>query len=499
MVFLYGLPCGLREEETVMQIKGKYSWAKHLDFMIVDLVALLLSYVIAFYIKFDRFSMGSEWKRFIVIICLLNLVIDLVANPYSGIFRRRYYLEIGRTFVIVVANAVCTALIFYALKIGVMYSREVFLYTYIIYFFISLIFKYTWKKLLTSGVLAINTTKRIPLFLITLSGQEERDIHSVYATDLPLYEIKGIHLVDDPTRELPGFTYKEENETETIPVVGEAFVDYILDHNIGEVLVAVQPNLMDADAYQRLIANGVGVDMFVESLVGFQTEEQFVTHIGINKALSIGTFSFSPSQSFYLLVKRIFDILCGLIGVIVLIPITVGVKLAYLISGDTAKIFYRQKRVGLNGKPIRIWKFRSMVSNADEILQEMLKEERYRKEWEENQKFDNDPRITKVGGFIRKTSIDELPQLVNVLMGDMSLVGPRPLVEGELAFHNGLKLYEKVKPGITGWWGCNGRSNIDYRERLELEYYYVKHCSLYLDILCIIRTLFAVLKKDGAQ
>ena len=80
----------------------------------------------------------------------------------------------------------------------------------------------------------------------------------------------------------------------------------------------------------------------------------------------------------------------------------------------------------------------------------------------------------------------------------MSLVGPRPLVEGELAAHNGLILYEKVKPGITGWWGCNGRSNIDYHERLELEYYYVKNCSLYLDVLCIIRTVFAVLEKDGA-
>ena len=81
----------------------------------------------------------------------------------------------------------------------------------------------------------------------------------------------------------------------------------------------------------------------------------------------------------------------------------------------------------------------------------------------------------------------------------MSLVGPRPLVVGELEAHNGLKLYQKVKPGITGWWGCNGRSNIDYRERLELEYYYVKNCSLYLDLLCILRTVWAVLKKDGAQ
>ena len=128
-----------------------------------------------------------------------------------------------------------------------------------------------------------------------------------------------------------------------------------------------------------------------------------------------------------------------------------------------------------------------MVPNAGEVLVELLKDEKYRAEWEANQKFKNDPRITKVGNFLRKTSIDELPQLMNVFVGDMSLVGPRPLVEGELADHNGLKLYQKVKPGLTGWWGCNGRSNINYKERLELEYYYVKHCSLYLDVICILR------------
>ena len=197
--------------------------------------------------------------------------------------------------------------------------------------------------------------------------------------------------------------------------------------------------------------------------------------------------------------QQLIDILCGIIGVIILIPITVMIKLINVLSGDRASLFYRQERVGQNGKIIKIWKFRSMVPNADDLLQELLKDEKYRKEWEENQKFENDPRITKVGRFIRKTSIDELPQLLNVLVGDMSLVGPRPLVKGELEAHDGLKLYQKVKPGITGWWGCNGRSNIDYRERLDLEYYYVKNCSLYLDVLCIFRTVLAVLKKDGAQ
>ncbi len=485
-----------------MQIKGKYSWVKHLDFMLIDLGVLLLAFLASYYLKFNTLVMDTGWKRFIVIISLINVVIDLLVNPYSGIFRRRYYQEIGRGFLIVVGNAISVTLIFYMLKIGAEYSRGVIVYTYILYFIIGVVVKYCWKKLLTKGKVAFNNTKRISLFIISDKESAEKDVHSVYATDLPLYEIKGIHILPDDNiyDDIPEIvTYHDGNKKEDIPVVKNDYMKFILDNNIDEVLVATKTNDKDSSAYKELVDNGVGVNFVVEPLLGFQTEEQFVTNIGVNKALSVGTFSFSPSQSSYLVIKRFFDIICGLVGIVVLIPITLIVKIAYLASGDTAKIFYRQRRVGLNGKIIKIWKFRSMVPNAGEILQEMLKEEHYRKEWEENQKFENDPRITKVGSVLRKTSIDELPQLLNVLVGDMALIGPRPLVEGELAFHNGLKLYEKVKPGITGWWGCNGRSNIDYSERLELEYYYVKNCSLYLDILCIIRTVFAVLKKDGAQ
>ena len=485
-----------------MHIKGKYSWAKHLDFMIVDLAALLIAFFVAYYLKFSTTATNTGWRRFIVIISLLNLVIDLITNPYSGIFRRRYYFEIGRTFLTVLTNATLAVLVLYVFKIGADYSREVFFYTYVFYFILTVFMKYAWKKLLSMGKIPLYSTKKMSLFIFSTEENAEKDIHSVYSTDLPLYDIKGVHIVSKESAKPEArslLRYQDDKETIEVPVVQENEIQYILDNNINEVLVAVAHEHIPASAVEKLIANGVGVNYVVEPLIGIQTEEQFITNIGINKALSIGTFSFSPSQNTYLMIKRLFDIICGLIGVIVLIPITVGVKIAYLASGDTAKIFYRQKRVGQNGKEIRIWKFRSMVPNAGEILQEMLKEEHYRKEWEENQKFENDPRITKVGSVLRITSIDELPQLLNVLVGDMSLVGPRPLVEGELAFHNGLKLYEKVKPGITGWWACNGRSNIDYRERLELEYYYVKNCSLYLDILCIIRTVFAVLKKDGAQ
>lgn len=202
----------------------------------------------------------------------------------------------------------------------------------------------------------------------------------------------------------------------------------------------------------------------------------------------------------YFSFKRLFDIVVGIIGCIALVPIAVIVKICNVVTGDFKSIFYKQKRIGKNGKYIYIYKFRSMVPNADEVLKELLKKKKYRKEWELNQKFANDPRITKIGKILRKTSIDELPQAINVLKGDMSLIGPRPLVTGELDSHGGSHdIYESVRPGITGWWACNGRSATTYEERLNLEYFYVKNQSLLLDVKCIFKTILAVLKKSGAQ
>ena len=478
-----------------MQIKGKYSWLKHVDFMIVDLVALFLSYLISYYLKFEnlRFAQNDEWTRYLFIVLILSIVINFFTNPYSGILKRSYYMEIMRAFQLAIYNLLFASAIFYAFKIGASYSREMSFVMYGIYFILSLLLKYIWKKLIVSGRVVINTTRKIPLFVIGSKDTIEKTVQNVMAGDFQLYDIKGIHLIDDTCERVDVDGYG------SYPVYSEGYDQKILDSNIGEVLVAVTPGLVEAGVLERLNANAVGLNIVVESAVGFQPEDQYIQNFGVYKSLSIGAFSFTPGQIFYLFIKRLIDILCGLIGVIILIPITVIVKLVYVLTGDKAKIFYRQKRIGENGKEIRIWKFRSMVPNADEVLKELLKDPKYKAEWDANQKFANDPRITKAGRILRKTSIDELPQLINVLKGDMSLVGPRPLVAGELEKFGGLKLYQKVKPGITGWWGCNGRSNIDYRERLELEYYYVRNCSLYLDLLCIFRTALAVIKKDGAQ
>ena len=203
----------------------------------------------------------------------------------------------------------------------------------------------------------------------------------------------------------------------------------------------------------------------------------------------------------YRFIKRTFDIVCGLIGLICLIPLTILVKIISVCSGDHKSIFYTQKRIGKNGREFKLYKFRSMVPNADEILEQTLKIDKVRaEEWKKYQKFEHDPRITKIGNILRKTSLDEVPQFINILKGDMSMIGPRPLVPGELDLHDGNhEIYESVRPGITGWWACNGRSATTYAERLELEYYYVKNKSLWLDIKCVFKTISAVITKKGAK
>ena len=479
-----------------MQIKSKYSWMKHLDFMIIDLIALFFSFWISYFLKFGQwdFYENEEWTRYLFIVLALSLVINFFTNPYSGILKRSYYMEIIRAFQLAIYNLLLASAIFYAFKIGASYSREMSFVMYGIYFVLSLVLKFVWKKLIVSGKVVLNTTRKIPLFVIGSRKNIEKTIENVMAGDFQLYDIKGIHLIDDKSE-----TKITVDEYGSFPVISADYEKWILDQNLDEVLVAVTPGLVEPGILERLNANAVGINIVVESAVGFQPEDQYIQNFGVYKSLSIGAFTFSPGQIFYLSFKRLVDILIGLIGFIILIPTTLIVKLVYVLTGDKAKLFYRQRRVGENGKEIRIWKFRSMVPNADEVLKDLLKDPKYKKEWDESQKLSNDPRITKVGRILRKTSIDELPQMLNVLIGDMSLIGPRPLVAGELEKFGGLKLYQKVKPGITGWWACNGRSNIDYRERLELEYYYVRNCSLYLDVLCIFRTALAVIKKDGAQ
>lgn len=201
----------------------------------------------------------------------------------------------------------------------------------------------------------------------------------------------------------------------------------------------------------------------------------------------------------YRFVKRTFDILISGLSLIILSPIFLLIALLIKIDSK-GKVFYKHKRIGKNGETIYLYKFRSMYSDSKERLEELLKDPKIRKEWEENYKLDNDPRITKIGNILRKTSLDELPQLLNILNGDMSIVGPRPVIEDELEKYGFYKQkFLSVTPGLTGWWACNGRSCTSYEDRMKLELYYVNNRSILLDIKCIIKTAISVIKRDGAK
>lgn len=201
-----------------------------------------------------------------------------------------------------------------------------------------------------------------------------------------------------------------------------------------------------------------------------------------------------------LFIKRIADIIGSVVGIIFLVPITIIVAILNVLHKDYGPIFYSHKRIGKNGKYFKMYKFRTMVVDADKKLAELLEnDEEARKEWDMNRKLKNDPRITKIGKILRKTSIDEFPQFINVLKGDMSLVGPRAVIDGEIEKFG---IYKKdilsVKPGITGYWAANGRSDTSYDERVFLEYKYVENFSIFMDVKILIKTVVSVLKKEGA-
>jgi len=199
------------------------------------------------------------------------------------------------------------------------------------------------------------------------------------------------------------------------------------------------------------------------------------------------------------LVKRVIDI-----ALVIAFALPVALLLAIiglLIRLDSpGSVFYGQWRVGLSGNRFRAWKFRSMVRDADRLLAEYLQRHpELKAEWEHDQKLKNDPRVTRVGRFLRKTSLDELPQLWNVLKGEMSLVGPRPIVDEEIKrYGSHFSLYAKVRPGLTGLWQVSGRNDTTYAERVAMDVYYVRNWSPWLDLYILARTVWVVLFGKGA-
>lgn len=207
--------------------------------------------------------------------------------------------------------------------------------------------------------------------------------------------------------------------------------------------------------------------------------------------------STSEQKKLYLMAKRLLDIVVASVGLTVMfLPMVLIFVLIRLESPGSA--VYIHHRIGKNGEPLPLLKFRSMRKDADSLIQYFTPEQK--KEWETNFKLDNDPRITRIGKFLRRSSLDELPQLINVLRGELSIVGPRPIVTEELERYGGSKAkFLSVTPGLTGYWQAYARSSCSYEERMNMELFYVEHACLWWDIKIMFATVGAVLRGKGAK
>lgn len=209
------------------------------------------------------------------------------------------------------------------------------------------------------------------------------------------------------------------------------------------------------------------------------------------------TSKYLENKPVYDFVKRIADIFCSAVAIILLSPLFIIISIAIKATSEGPVIFVH-KRVGKNGKEIGIYKFRSMVVNAEALIEKFTPEQK--EEFQKNFKLENDPRITKIGKFLRKTSLDELPQLFNILKGDLSIVGPRPIMEVETEIYGKYRdMLLSVKPGLTGFWAANGRSDTSYKKRRAMEIFYVKNRSLLFDIRIIFKTIISVFTGKGAK
>ncbi len=199
--------------------------------------------------------------------------------------------------------------------------------------------------------------------------------------------------------------------------------------------------------------------------------------------------------------KRFFDVIFSIFAITISLPIMILIALIIKLT-DKGSIFFKHERIGYKGKPFKVLKFRTMYPDAERRLKKILEEDpKAKEEWEKTFKLKKDPRVTPVGKFLRKYSLDELPQFFNVLKGDMSIVGPRPVVKEELQkyYKNKADIYKSVKPGMTGYWQVEGRSDVeDYVKRVNMDIWYIYNQSFWLDLKIILKTIWIILTGKGA-
>lgn len=332
---------------------------------------------------------------------------------------------------------------------------------------------------------------RLPVIFIGAGTTTEKIIK--FFNDNSCFGINVIAIVDDNIRS----EYLKKNFQILIGL--NKAKEYIQNNNIKTVIISSPKmdkyKLIDVISDVQLVVRNI---LFVPNLNGTPVANLDIKRLYTSNVMLLDVKN-NLSKRRNKILKYIFDMTLTIVGTICISPILLIIAL-WIYIDSPGPVIFKHMRVGKDGKEFPCYKFRSMCVDAKAKLEELLKNDPVaRAEWEKDFKLKHDPRITKSGAFLRKTSLDELPQIFNVLKGEMSLVGPRPIIREEMKrYKNHINDYLMVKPGIAGMWQCSGRSDIEYDERVNMDSWYVRNWSIWLDIMILWKTLQAVFAKKGA-
>lgn len=455
--------------------------------VVIDYFAIICAEEIAF--QFRNWYTGNNslhisWLNFWVVFPLIYIIYLNIEHLYTR--RAQFWQIIQKLFTTSCYAVTSIIMLLYIARIAASTSRMFIAVFWILSFILLVIFRYITKKILEKYQIL-----QIPVLIIGAGKTAELLVQGIKNDAGMGYKIIGL-LEDNKV---------EEGILEQYPVLGKFSLaeQIIKKYSIKHVFIAA-PGLEQGKltkliyTVQPLVKSmGVIPNLIGVPMGGIEIESLF------NEKLMLLRLKNNLARPGNRIIKTIFDYVLTITGTIAISPILLFIA-GWIYKDSPGPIIFKHKRIGKNGKEFNCYKFRSMCVDAKEKLEELLKNDPEAKaEWEKYFKLKSDPRITKSGAFLRKTSLDELPQIFNVLKGEMSLVGPRPVIREELPRYGEYRRdYLMVKPGITGMWQVSGRSDTGYKERVQLDSWYVRNWSVWLDLMLLWRTMKIVIKCKGA-
>ena len=455
---------------------------------VIDYLSIVLAeqsaFVLRNWIVSDGGTLHISWLNFWIVFPLLYLLFINIEQLYNR--RTQFWKVIEKIFYASLYAIVAVVIVLYVGKIAASTSRLFIVLLWLFSFIYLTIFRYIVKKILEKMQLL-----QIPVLIIGAGKTAELLVQGIINDAGMGYKLIG--LLED--------NCVQKGILNHFPVLGK-FADaekVIRDTGVQHVFIAapgLQQDKLTRLIYkvQPLVKNmGIIPNLVCVPMGGIEVESLF------NEKLMLLRLKNNLARPLNRYIKTMFDFVVTLVGTVMISPVLLFIAL-WIYKDSPGPVIFKHMRIGKNGKAFPCYKFRSMCVDAKAKLEELLETDPEAKaEWERDFKLRNDPRVTKSGAFLRKTSLDELPQIFNVLKGEMSLVGPRPIIQEELErYGEYVGDYLMVKPGITGMWQVSGRSDIDYEERVLLDSWYVRNWSVWTDIVMLFKTFKVVLLRKGA-